>query len=131
MMAEKIPRFRVRTTIIIDYRIKTLKQTFQDIAEIRGPACSGLGWNDDEKCIIVEKEVFDNWSHPTAKVLLNKLFPYYDELAYVFRRDRTTGRFTETFIDIRFNEPTGYEGFHMSNGNEEFPSVYSQEIDMF
>ena len=69
-------------------------------------------------------------SHPTAKGLLNKLFPYYEKLSYVFDCDRTTGHFAETFTDIRFNEPDGYEVFDMPNGNEEFPSVYSQGIDM-
>ncbi|TYK16470.1 retrotransposon protein [Cucumis melo var. makuwa] len=43
----------------------------------------------------------------------------------------TMGHFVETFTDIRSNEPTEYEVFDMPNGNEEFPSVYSQGIDMF
>ncbi|KAA0025955.1 retrotransposon protein [Cucumis melo var. makuwa] len=38
-------------------------------------------------------------SHPLAKRLLNKLFPYYDELAYVFGCNRATGHFTKTFAD--------------------------------
>ncbi|KAA0055950.1 hypothetical protein IC582_003468 [Cucumis melo] len=132
MMAEKLPGCRVRATTVIDCRIKTLKRTFQAIAGMRGPACSGFGWNDEEKCIIAEKELFDNWvrSHPAAKGLLNKPFSYYDELTYVFDRDRATGRFAETFVDVGSIEPGGYEGFNMADGNEEFLPVYSQGIDM-
>ncbi|KAA0025957.1 retrotransposon protein [Cucumis melo var. makuwa] len=69
-------------------------------------------------------------SHPTAKGLLSKPFPYYDELTYVFDRDRATGQFAETFADMGFNEPSGYERFDIANGNEEFPPVYNQRIDM-
>uniref|UniRef100_A0A9I9E2G2 Uncharacterized protein n=1 Tax=Cucumis melo TaxID=3656 RepID=A0A9I9E2G2_CUCME len=54
-------------------------------------------------------------SHPTAKELLNTLFSYYDELAYVFRHDRATGRFYETFANVESNEPVEYEGFDMSD----------------
>ncbi|KAA0062570.1 retrotransposon protein [Cucumis melo var. makuwa] len=43
MMAEKLPGCQVRATIVIDCRIKTLKRTFQAIAKMRGPACSGFG----------------------------------------------------------------------------------------
>ncbi|KAA0042470.1 retrotransposon protein [Cucumis melo var. makuwa] len=43
---------------------------------------------------------------------------------------RVTGRFTVTFVDIGSNESIGYEGFDMLDGNEEFPSMYSQGIDM-
>ncbi|TYK10971.1 retrotransposon protein [Cucumis melo var. makuwa] len=107
MMVEKLPGCRVRATIVIDSRINIFKQIFQAIEEMRGPACSGFGWNDDAKCIIAEKKVFENWSHPAAKGLLNKSFFYYDELAYVFERDRTTGRFAETFVDVGSNEPAG------------------------
>ncbi|TYK03809.1 putative nuclease HARBI1 [Cucumis melo var. makuwa] len=64
-------------------------------------------------------------SHPAVTGLLNKLFSYYDELAYMFERDRVRGRFVETFVDVRSNEPVGYEGFDMPNRNEEFSSVYS------
>ncbi|KAA0066061.1 retrotransposon protein [Cucumis melo var. makuwa] len=96
------------------------------IAEMNGPSCSGFEWNDETKCIIAEKELFDNW-----KGFLNKSFSYYDELAYVFGRDRATGCFVETFTDVGSNEPDGYKGFDMPDGNDmEFPSMYSQRIDM-
>ena len=61
IMSEKLPGCQVRPTIVTDYRKKTLKWIFQAIAEMRGPTCSGFGWNDDAKCIITEKELFDNW----------------------------------------------------------------------
>ncbi|KAL4032952.1 hypothetical protein IC575_006035 [Cucumis melo] len=133
MMAEKLPGCQVRATTVIDCRIKTLKGTFQAIAEMRGPACSGFGWNDEEKCIVAEKELFDNWvrSHPATKGLLNKSFPYYDELTYVFGRDRATGRFAETFADVGSNEPGDeYDRFDIGDGNEDFPPVYSQGVDI-
>ncbi|KAL4010894.1 hypothetical protein IC575_027915 [Cucumis melo] len=133
MMAKKLPGCSVRATTLIDCTIKTLKRTFEAITEMRGPACSGFKWNDEAKYIIVEKKVFDNWirSHPAAKSLLNKPFSYYDELAYVFEWDRATGRFVETFADIGSNEPAGYEGFDMSDGNDiEFPFMYRQGIDI-
>ncbi|KAA0042915.1 putative nuclease HARBI1 [Cucumis melo var. makuwa] len=62
------------------------------IVEIRGPACSDFGWNDDMKCIIAERDVFGNWirTHPAAKRLLNKPFPHYDELLYVFDKYHAT-----------------------------------------
>ncbi|KAA0065651.1 retrotransposon protein [Cucumis melo var. makuwa] len=70
-------------------------------------------WNDEQKCIVAEKEVFDNWvkSHPVAKGLLNKSFPHYDELSYMFGKDRATGVRAETFADVGSNDPTGYEAF--------------------
>ncbi|KAA0032819.1 retrotransposon protein [Cucumis melo var. makuwa] len=132
MMVEKLPGCQVRATTVIDCRIKTLKRTFLAIPKMRGPACSGFGWNDEEKYIIAKKELFDNWvrSHPTTKGLLNKPFPYFDKLTYVFDRDKATGRFAETFVDVGSNEPGGYNRFDMGDGNEEFPPVYSQGIDL-
>ncbi|TYK00075.1 retrotransposon protein [Cucumis melo var. makuwa] len=61
---------------------------------------------------------------------LEQTISYYNELTYVYGRDRATGRFTDTFADVGSNEPSGYGGFDMVDGNEEFPPVYSQGIDM-
>ncbi|KAA0037133.1 retrotransposon protein [Cucumis melo var. makuwa] len=59
-------------------------------------ACNGFEWSDEAKCIITEKEVFDNWA---------------------------MGRFAETFADVRSNEPVGYKGFDMPDGNDKFLSM--------
>ncbi|KAA0055441.1 retrotransposon protein [Cucumis melo var. makuwa] len=69
-------------------------------------------------------------SHPAAKGLLKKSFPYYDELTYVFDRNKAMDQFAETFTDMGSNEPGGYDRFDMGDGNEEFPPVYSQGIDL-
>ena len=61
IMVEKLPCCRVRAITVIDYWRKTLKWTFQAIAKMRGPVCTGFNWNDDIKCIIAKNEVFDNW----------------------------------------------------------------------
>ena len=49
--------------------------------------------------------------HPALKGLLNKPFPYYDELAYVFRRYRAMGHFAETFTYVWSNEFIEYDGW--------------------
>ncbi|KAL4011826.1 hypothetical protein IC575_028889 [Cucumis melo] len=132
MMAFKIPGSNVHASTI-NSRIKLLKRMFHAIAEMLGPTCSGLGWNDEQKCIIAEKEVFDNWvkSHLAAKGLLNKLFPHYDELSYVFDKDRATGGRTESFADVGSNDPTGYEPFATDAAwDMDFQPMYSQGLNM-
>ncbi|KAA0042472.1 retrotransposon protein [Cucumis melo var. makuwa] len=97
----------------------TLVECLVELVSIEGwkfnNAYNGFNWNDDAKCIIIEKEIFDNWVR-------------YGELAIVFIRDKATGRFTGTFVDVGSNESVGYEGFDMSYGNEEFPSMYNHGI---
>ncbi|KAK2634129.1 hypothetical protein Ddye_028921 [Dipteronia dyeriana] len=67
-----------------------------------GFTASDFGWNDDLKCVVVEKNEFDECvkSHPTVKGLRNKHFLYYEELRIVFGKDHANGqgamRFSET-----------------------------------
>ncbi|KAL0534507.1 hypothetical protein IC582_028798 [Cucumis melo] len=132
MMAFKIPGSNAHASTI-DSRIKLLKRMFHAIAEMRGPTCSGFGWNDAQKCIVAEKEVFDNWvkSHPAAKGLLTKLFLHYDELSYVFGKDRATRGWAESFADVGSNNSAGYEPF-IANAtpDTDFQPMYSQELNM-
>ncbi|QHN78335.1 Myb/SANT-like DNA-binding domain protein [Arachis hypogaea] len=58
-----------------------------------GTAGSGFGWNDKDKIIVVEQQIFNEWksSHPNANGLYNKLFRYFEELGIAFSRDSAQG----------------------------------------
>ena len=47
MLAERMPGCKLTSTTVVESRIKLLKRSFQAIAEMCGPVCSGFGWNDD------------------------------------------------------------------------------------
>ncbi|KAA0042386.1 retrotransposon protein [Cucumis melo var. makuwa] len=89
-------------------------------------------WTKEEEDTLVEclVELVSMGDGNSIMGLLNKFFPYYDELAYAFGRDRAKGRFAETFTGISSIKPTRYEGFDMPDGNKAFSSMYSQGIDM-
>ncbi|KAA0065892.1 retrotransposon protein [Cucumis melo var. makuwa] len=130
MMAFKIPGCNIHASTI-DSRIKLMKRMFHALAEMRGPNYSGFRWNDEKKCIVAEKEVFDDWSHPAAKGLLNKLFVHYDEPSYVFGKDCATGGRAESFADIGSNDPPGYDAFAADVvPDTDFPPMYSPGLNM-
>ncbi|TYK30435.1 retrotransposon protein [Cucumis melo var. makuwa] len=121
-------------------------QTLRDFSPLTEANCTTCKRGGGHSCRVLsgvglhEGMKIRQWYVPTrlsgstvascSEGLLKKLFPYCDKLTYVFDGDRAIGRFDETSIDMRFNKLIEYDGFEMPNGNEEFPSVYSQGIDM-
>ncbi|KAL5553401.1 hypothetical protein UlMin_040802 [Ulmus minor] len=106
MITDKIPDCGLRAQPHIDSRIKLLKKQYHAISKMLGPLTSGFSWNEDLKCVMVEKSVFEDWvkSHPSAKGLRNKHFHYYEELRLVFGKDCANGQsamgFSETVDKI-------------------------------
>ncbi|XP_038877524.1 uncharacterized protein LOC120069782 [Benincasa hispida] len=81
----------------MECKVRFLKRQYCAVTKMLSNACSGFDWNDEFKCMEVEKEVFD--SHPNAKGLKHKPFLYYDELSIVFGKDRATSEGSETPYD--------------------------------
>ena len=71
MMHEKIPECGIRAQPHIDSRVKLWKKQYFTISEMLGPNGSGFGWNDSEKCITAEKEVFNEWVKVSVHILLH------------------------------------------------------------
>lgn len=61
IMNEKIPGCGLKAQPHIDSRVKILKRQYNAISEMLGPNASGFGWNEDLKCVVVEKSIFDEW----------------------------------------------------------------------
>ncbi|XP_038877407.1 uncharacterized protein LOC120069696 [Benincasa hispida] len=65
----------------IECKVRSLKKQYNAISEMLSQ--SGFDWNEEFKCVQVEREIFNLWvrSHPNAKGMWNKPFPHYDDLS--------------------------------------------------
>ncbi|XVF81134.1 hypothetical protein PTKIN_Ptkin15bG0132100 [Pterospermum kingtungense] len=98
MMETRLPQSKLKAEPHNESRVKTLKKQYNAIAKMLALG-SGFQWDDVEKCLTASKDVFDDWSHPNAKGLMNTAFPHYDDCATIFGRDRATGLGAETAGD--------------------------------
>ncbi|RYR67250.1 hypothetical protein Ahy_A03g013555 [Arachis hypogaea] len=76
MLYEKIPGCDLKANPHIQSRMKLLKGQYFAIVEMMGMAGSGFSWNDKDKIIVVERQIFNKWKR---------------ELGIVFGRDRAQG----------------------------------------
>lgn len=60
-MREEISNCQMRAQPRIDSRVKILRKQYHALVEMRGPRCSGFGWDDKDKCITCDDEVWENW----------------------------------------------------------------------
>ncbi|KAM3688939.1 hypothetical protein ACJW31_09G008700 [Castanea mollissima] len=99
LLEKKLPGCGIKANPHIESRYKTLRKQYRAIVDMLGPNASGFGWNDNEKMVVVEKQIFEDWGHPDAKGLRNKCFPHFDDLALVFGKDRASGDRAQHAID--------------------------------
>lgn len=79
-MLEKMPRCTLKVTPHIESRVKQLKKHHNAITKMmwtRGG--SGFGWNDKDKMIVVEKEIYQDW----VKIIYIFLFNLFFILVYL------------------------------------------------
>ncbi|KAI8555559.1 hypothetical protein RHMOL_Rhmol05G0181300 [Rhododendron molle] len=92
-----LPGTTLKANPHIDSKVKYWKVTWAKIVDITG--LSGFGWDDVNKRIVVEKDVWENYekAHPKkAKNMYGKTFPYFDDWQFMFGKDRATGAGVET-----------------------------------
>ena len=65
-MEKKLPGCGIKASPHIESRYKTLRRQYWAIDDMLGPNASGFGWNDNEKMVVVEKQIFEVW----VKVIL-------------------------------------------------------------
>ena len=71
-LEEKILRCGLKTKNI-ESRYKLLKMKYQQIFEMLGPNTSEFGWNEEEKCVTGDLELFAEWAKVSFNYLLGHI----------------------------------------------------------
>ncbi|KAM0944002.1 hypothetical protein DsansV1_C12g0114771 [Dioscorea sansibarensis] len=88
MIKEKFPRTTVKAMPNIESRVKPFRSKTAAIADII--RSSGFAWNHESSTIECEKSAYDEYvkNHKEATGLYGKSFPFFNDLAQVFTKDR-------------------------------------------
>ncbi|CAN0885263.1 hypothetical protein LINGRAHAP2_LOCUS15073 [Linum grandiflorum] len=86
-------------------RVKTLKQKFLAVQELRG--LSGAGWDETLKMVILDDHVFAEYvqNHKHCAKLNKVSFPCYDGLEFVYGKARATGAGAVGLDELREKMP--------------------------
>ncbi|KAK9928213.1 hypothetical protein M0R45_025359 [Rubus argutus] len=92
IIGQKLPNCGLKADPHIVSRVKTLKKQTLAISDMISNS-SGFSWDHENKMIVCEKQVFDDWVkvHRDAKGLRLKPFIHYDSLVEAFGRDQANG----------------------------------------
>lgn len=81
MIETKLPGCGLRAQPHIESRVKILKRQYFALVEMLGSSASGFGWNDKDKCIVCDNQIFAEW----VKVILflDIKFIYFNDLSLI------------------------------------------------
>ncbi|CAN1177995.1 hypothetical protein LINPERHAP2_LOCUS33429 [Linum perenne] len=85
----------------IKSRHRLFKDKYVAITDVKNGGASGFGWDESKQQVVADDDVFRTWTKrfPGAKGLNKKPFPYYDQLARIFGKDRALGGESESPAD--------------------------------
>ncbi|XP_024995266.1 uncharacterized protein At2g29880-like [Cynara cardunculus var. scolymus] len=89
---------------------------------INGSYTSGFGYDSVKHCVVAEDQVWESYLqvHKGAGKWKNKPYPFYEDLCFVFGKDRATGNRARDFVDAEQEARTEDQTQHM---NDEFDDV--------
>ncbi|KAK0571244.1 hypothetical protein LWI29_013056 [Acer saccharum] len=88
-----LPNCGLKASPHIESKVKTWKKDYRVVYDMINT--SGFGWNNVRKCVEVDSnEAWHSYvqHHKQAKGWRDKPFPLYERLAYIFGKDRATGK---------------------------------------
>ncbi|GFS37529.1 hypothetical protein Acr_00g0052480 [Actinidia rufa] len=103
-----LPESHLKVEPHIESKVKYWRQMYSKVFDILH--LSGFGWDYTNKKVEVVQSVWDEYekAHPKkAKEVYGKIFPYYDDWAILFGKDRATGAGAE--------DPTQMEQVYTQN----------------
>ncbi|KAI8530727.1 hypothetical protein RHMOL_Rhmol11G0082100 [Rhododendron molle] len=96
-----LPGCTLKANPHIDSKVRYWKSCWARIVDITN--LSGFGWDNVNKRIDVEQEVWDAYEKAhsqKAKGLYGKSFPYFDDWCVIFGKDRATGAAAEDYDEM-------------------------------
>ncbi|XP_039135217.1 uncharacterized protein LOC120272458 [Dioscorea cayenensis subsp. rotundata] len=122
MIKAKIPRTTLKAMPNIESRVKLLRRQTTAIADLL--CISGFVWNHENSTIECEKSSYDEYvkNHKEAAGLYGKSFPFFNELAPVFTKDRAHGNARGDLGDDATQYMHENTSFEENTGPSQLPS---------
>ncbi|XP_012464561.1 uncharacterized protein LOC105783564 [Gossypium raimondii] len=131
MLEKALPNAMLKARPNIESRIRVLKRDWSIVYNmLNGKNNSGFGWDEHRQLVVAEDVVGNSYlnSHKEAGQFRHRSFPYDDQLAAIYAKDRATGKDAQTAADVI--EEINVEDVATTDINEERNDFYGCEADV-
>ncbi|PPS10402.1 hypothetical protein GOBAR_AA10239 [Gossypium barbadense] len=131
-MLEKIlPHPMLKAKPNIESKIRILKRDWLIVYDmLSGKKNNAFGWDEHRQLVVAEDAMWNSYinSHKEAAQFKPRSFPYYDQLATIYAKDRAIGEDAQTAADII--EEIDVENVATTNTREERNDFHGCEADV-